>query len=815
MNKYIQIIPAVIAALLLSCGNGGENPPQHAQRVHGLAAIGENGSGAVTFAVFGNTGRDISDGDDFDNLINAANDLDIDFYVDLGNRLPDSVPPRGTGALWDTTEDYVDVFDAPVYPAVGSNDVFDYYSDVEYSERFGAMWYSFERAGTMFIVLNTEDDAYRSKFGNSPRVGDSQLAWLWEKLDSNPAKVKVLFMNRPLWDEAPEIWNERILPFITAGNVKLMVTCYDRGLHDWGKIDRISAVSTGCTGSMNLKAAGLFPHFLIVTVDNNNIRFRVLLPDETILSEIPVDREYSESVADISSKLILSPAKTDVSWNTADEMNIVVSNPFGTALSGAIGFTEFPTTSWNIEPQTLNFSVDPGVTKMLHLGIRGSVPELGPLPEYISTLRINKNIIFEHNDELRLKIPRPRTGEVISVEGEIAEFVPYAYDGSTLTIPIDIQTIDTCGRLIIYNESGNGISDCVYVSPLRDLRLGINEFTWNGHSMNGQISEPSELIYRFFIYNKQAPVTWVAGGPPNRSGTFEAERKLSGLRAITHDGNAIRTYRLEGSIGMPESDILFEFGDITDNLPLTGFSCNGDNRYFLGTESGIVSVYFTNGSVTPDRSFGDNGYVVFTEYRGCLLGPPKYHNGVVYIGIGGSGEMSGNSPKIILLDSETGERLSVMDLREFYGTLRNPPAVNVTEHGVYCAHPNDDSVVMLAHYGDALWVNGPGDRIGDKDVDGRSSTWGIGVDKSGFSYVNTPGYSARCGVLGPDGRGLFRVILVQLPGLRISSVFPIIEGLTSDGLYFVTRGGDIPYVFHVPFTVKTGRIVDKNTYLRE
>ena len=61
----------------------------------------------------------------------------------------------------------------------------------------------------------------------------------------------------------------------------------------------------------------------------------------------------------------------------------------------------------------------------------------------------------------------------------------------------------------------------------------------------------------------------------------------------------------------------------------------------------------------------------------------------------------------------------------------------------------------------------------------------------------------------------YSVILVQLPGLRVSSVFPMIEGKSTDGLYFVTRSGDIPYVFHVPFTIKAGKIVDETELVRE
>jgi hypothetical protein len=812
---YICIILTLIAVMISACGNGGGDETSTALESSSSTAPQEKSSGAVTFAVFGNTGQDTGGGVEYKALIRAAGERGIDFYVDLGNRLPDGVPPHGAGALWETAGEYVALFDAPVYSAAGKNDVFDYESDVEYSKRFGPMWYSFERAETLFIVLNTEDDTYRSKFGNEPNISDEQLEWLWETLDSTDKNSAVLLMNSPIWDESPEIWNDRMLPIITAGNVNLIVTCFENGLYDWGEIDGIRTVSTGCTGPMEMKKPGLFPHFLLITIDEDATGFHVLLPDGSVSAGISIDRRKSDMLADITAPLDLQPAKTDASWNVSDEINFKVSNPFDTKVSGTIDFTQFPATSWKIEPATLSFSIDPGVSKTLHLGIRGNVPELGPLPEYSSKLQLGETVVYEKSDHLRLRIPRPRTGEVITVSGEIAEIVPYAFDGTPLKIPIDIGSIDTCGRLIIYNESGDGIPECMYVSPLRDFRPGINEFTWNGHDLEGDIAAPSELSYKICIYNKKAPVTWVACGPPDNNGTFTVERTLSGLRAVTHDDNSILTYRLEGSIGVPKPEELFESGEIPGGLPVTGFSSGEDDRYFLGTEAGIVCVYFTNGTVTPDVSFGEDGYVTFPEFRGRSIGIPEFHNGLVYIGIGGSGESGGNSPKILILDGETGAQLSIMDLREFYGTLINPPSLCVTNRGVFCAHPDDDHVMMLAHYGDVIWINGPGDRIGDMDVDGRSHSWGIATDRFGFSYVNTPGHSARCGVLGPDGRGLFRVILVQLPGLRVSSVYPMIEGLPGDGLYFVTDGGDVPYVFHVPFTVKTGTIVDERVFMRE
>jgi hypothetical protein len=169
----------------------------------------------------------------------------------------------------------------------------------------------------------------------------------------------------------------------------------------------------------------------------------------------------------------------------------------------------------------------------------------------------------------------------------------------------------------------------------------------------------------------------------------------------------------------------------------------------------------------------------------------------------------GEGPAVIVVNGETGKIVSQIDLESYYGHEPEPPTLSAADGGIVVAHPSGDVILRLSHDSTILWMNESGDEIGDVDADGRSFIYGIGTDQFGMSYVTSTGTSARCGVLGPDGRGLFRVILIQLPGLRVSSVFPMIEGKPSDGLYLVTRGGDRPYVFHVPYTIRSGEIVEK------
>ena len=196
---------------------------------------------------------------------------------------------------------------------------------------------------------------------------------------------------------------------------------------------------------------------------------------------------------------------------------------------------------------------------------------------------------------------------------------------------------------------------------------------------------------------------------------------------------------------------------------------------------------------------------------GGTLGPPVCADGVVYVGVGGD---NARSTLICMLDAVTGHRLGNMDLGGVFGDALAPPVVTATNGGLICANPDREYIVRLSPQGELIWINDASTWVVGLDRDNRSFIHGIGTDQFGFSYSCTPGTSARCGVLGPDGRGLFRVILVSLPGLRVGDVVPLVEGRDTDGLYFVTRGGDRPYVFHVPFTIREGIIVDEEEMLR-
>jgi hypothetical protein len=494
----------------------------------------------------------------------------------------------------------------------------------------------------------------------------------------------------------------------------------------------------------------------------------------------------------------------DPGWNVRATLELNLANPFDAALLGTLGFTVYPGTDWSIRPESQTFAIEPGERRVFRFQVEGAAPELGPLPRYRAVLASGGMMVAESDEPLRAAIPKPRTGEVVTISVRCAERVPYAFDGSPLDIAADIGSIDTCGRLIVYREPPGEVPECLYVSPLIDFRTGINRFTWNGRDLDGAMVAPGDVSFYLFAYSKDAPVTWTGLGPPDPGGTLAVVASPGGIHLETHTDSALVAYALDRSMNGPREETVLEFGGLLDGLPLAGYARDGRGRLFAVTPGGVAAFQVRNGELSPDPSFGTGGYVRFTDRRGKLPGAPSWHDGRLYIGFGGD---AGVCPEILVLDSERGRTLDTVPL-DMFPPVSAPPAVTAGNYGIRCAHPESGVVVQLAFDGSTVWVNGRGDtRIGAEDSDGLSYTHHIGTDRFGFSYVNTPGTSVRCGVLGPVGRGLFRVILVQLPGLRTAAAIPLIEGWDTDGLFFVTRGGDHPYVFHVPFTIRKGSIV--------
>ena len=801
VSRAIYNVTAVIVMLsvcVTGCGSG-DSPPRIQEAVS-----------RVTFAAIGNSGYALDSGRGLRDLAGVLNEYGVDFTVDLGNAIPRGAPSGGLQSLWDAVDQEHQLFAAPVYPVAGRDDIFDYESDITYSRCYGPLWYSFRRNGIVFVTACTEDEAWRHGFGTSPVIGPEQRDWLTACFRDAGSSPLVVFMHRPVWEDSPVVWNREFLPLFHEGGVNLIVTANDRGLMDWGTIDGIRTVSTGCVGPVRETAPGLMPHALLVTVDENGYTFAVLAPDGSRTDGIPVDNAYLDSVDELVGSFRPPIVKAEPSWRISSSTRLSVQNRFGVPVTGSVDFTVYDTTTWRITPEPFDFLLDNGMTRTIRLGVEADLPELGPQPRYTLGLAVDGRTIHEESGDILVSIPEPRTGEVVPVTAVTADIVPYAFGGE-LRVPVTVEGFDECGRLIIYRDMPTGPPVCIHVAPLRDFTHGINEFVWNGRDLNGDPVPPDTLSFRVVVYNKKAPVTWVARGPENEYGAFEVMRRNGELVAVTHTSREIGYYRIGGSPVSPKPFERISLDVVLGDEDLLSFVRDENGRYFLLTGAGIACVTVEDGIVAIDNGFGEDGYVRLTDYRGRRFGGVSYAEGLVYAGIGGS---AGLTPRVIALDCFSGEIAADYDCGDWFGESTVAPGVGAWPGGVVFTHPDIDQAVAFDHSGRLLWVADSENNVLSRDRDDRAFTFAPGVDGNGFVYIATPGGSARSGVIGPDGHGLFRVILVQLPGLRVGSAVPCIEGQPTDGLYFVTRGGDIPYVFHVPYTVRTGMIVDERT-LRE
>ncbi|MFA6471169.1 MAG: hypothetical protein WCU00_03925, partial [Candidatus Latescibacterota bacterium] len=730
--------------------------------------------------MFGNAGLVNDNGKAFNSLAAAVNGNNVDFSVDLGNRLPEGISSSGLETIWNAVDKDHEKFSKPVYPVAGALDIFDYESDLAYSSHYGPGWYSFAHGGITFIVLDTCDDSYRHGFGNGARIGDEQMDWLEKCLMKTGKSPVVLFMNRPLWKDAPRFWRDHLLQILKKGNVSLAVACGEEGLFDWGEIDGIRAFSTGCVGPMQQETPGLFPHAVLVTVDGKKNSFRVISPSGAVSDGIPITMQTMEKFREFAKAITPPVLAASPSWRISESVSMTLANPFDFPLTGKLTFQTYPSTSWSIRPDEIQITVEPKTKKTYYVDIQGTPPDLGPLPDYYLELKAGKTGTLSLDNSLAIKIPRPRTGRPIAISAITANVISCGFDGKPLRIPVSVKEPGTCGRLVIYRRNASEIPVCIHISDLKDLKPGMNDFVWNGRSLEGRQVSPGHLIFMIFVFNKKAPATWVATGPSGLWGTFIVEREISGLVVKTHTDHSLVSYRTGSSFGDPKPENLESFDEILDGMKLDGFAFDGRKRVFLLTQAGIACAVLDGGKTALDASFGEQGYFRFTDYRGRKAGNISFADGELYAGIGGG---IGKGPRILIIDCSAGKIITEIDLTEYFGDDPAPPAVTADKSGIYVAHPDGEVVLCLSRRGDSIWKNEAGDQIGDRDSDQRSLVYSIGVDQFGLSYVNAAGTTARCGVIGPDGRGLFQIIPAWLPGLRVSSVFPLIEGKESDGLY--------------------------------
>jgi len=148
--------------------------------------------------------------------------LKAEFAIQGGDHIFDAlaVPKERSLSLFEMYDKTQQDLGLQVYHAIGNHDVFGIYpaSGMEpsdplygkkyYTDHIGKTYYSFDRKGVHFIVLDsiwiTEDRAYEG------RIGDDQLAWLASDLAAQPAAKPIIVTTHIPLVTAYENYNDTI-----------------------------------------------------------------------------------------------------------------------------------------------------------------------------------------------------------------------------------------------------------------------------------------------------------------------------------------------------------------------------------------------------------------------------------------------------------------------------------------------------------------------------------------------------------------------------------------------------------------------------
>jgi len=158
----------------------------------------------------------------------------------------------------------------PIYIALGNHEGFSGQCVSMFRKYFGPTWYSFDREGYHFVILDN------SAAGHYLKLGDEQEAWLKKDLEGNKGKKGTFVaMHVPIVGDEMELWLEidaadrdRLHKLFLANNVKAVFQGH-KHIYELCVRDGIKYVTTGGGGApvMDWPPVGTFFHYIIVDAD--------------------------------------------------------------------------------------------------------------------------------------------------------------------------------------------------------------------------------------------------------------------------------------------------------------------------------------------------------------------------------------------------------------------------------------------------------------------------------------------------------------------------------------------------------------------
>jgi len=256
-----------------------------------LASL-EKINGKFTFAVIG----DNRSGDDvYKKIIGMLMERRPDFVINLG----DQIIHPGTLSEWKNFWKLSEPVTVPYFLTVGNHDANNKKSEDVYKEQVdlpgNELYYSFTTGNSLFIVLDT----YFT--GQNKRITAEQYVWLEKLLETTNKRHKFAFLHHPLYPDrlgfsgsldAYPLERDRLQKLFVKHRVE---TVFAGHLHLYLRktFNGMPQIITGGAGAALIayEELGGFNHFILMTVDGDNISGEVIDVDNKVKDKFILDSQ--------------------------------------------------------------------------------------------------------------------------------------------------------------------------------------------------------------------------------------------------------------------------------------------------------------------------------------------------------------------------------------------------------------------------------------------------------------------------------------------------------------------------------------------
>ena len=343
----------------------------------------------------------------FRRALDEINRLDPDFLVMVGDLVYHASKNADEFArMWDGFEAAAAGLRMPHYRAIGSHDVCSARTQELYVARYGSrfpLYGSFDHGGCHFIIL---DSMLYTPEPQYPNIAGEQLSWLTRDLEHHDGRQHTfVFLHDPLWrtfsvsgpgkairsrlDPDFSNWLLQIHPLLVSAGVNTVFCGHGHDYVRDSTLDGVRYVRTAGAGSWLgelPELTGAFYHYLLVTVRGAAVSIAVIrtgaVECENIVTQDMVDR-----AADLEDAL--SPLASP----SADEVHIVIPNPFEESLTGTLKWWVPAASPWRIKPTLMSLSVAPGEKQALVLP--APAEPRNPMPAMIWNLSLGGRSLWK------------------------------------------------------------------------------------------------------------------------------------------------------------------------------------------------------------------------------------------------------------------------------------------------------------------------------------------------------------------------------------------------------------------------------------